>query len=41
LYEFTPHIHWDAVSRVIFVSQAMRQKFVDLHPQHAEKSRVV
>lgn len=41
LYEFTPHIQWDYVDRVIFVSQAMRQKFVNLYPQQAEKTRVV
>jgi glycosyltransferase involved in cell wall biosynthesis len=41
LYEFAPHIHWDTVDRVILVSQAMQQRFIELFPDQTEKTRVV
>jgi glycosyltransferase involved in cell wall biosynthesis len=41
LYEFAPHICWDAVDRVILVSRAMQQRFTELFPDQKEKTRVV
>jgi glycosyltransferase involved in cell wall biosynthesis len=41
LYDWAPKINWDHVDRVILVSEAMRQKFIDLYPDHAHKTRVI
>lgn len=41
LFPHAPHIRWESVDRIILVSQAMQQKFVDLFPEQAEKTRVV
>jgi glycosyltransferase involved in cell wall biosynthesis len=41
LYEFAPHICWEAVDRIILVSQAMQQRFIELFPDQKEKTRVV
>jgi glycosyltransferase involved in cell wall biosynthesis len=41
LYEWAPKILWEAVDKIIFVSQAMQKRFVDLYPDHAQKTTVV
>jgi glycosyltransferase involved in cell wall biosynthesis len=41
LYQWAPKINWDVVDKVILVSQAMRDKFVDLYPDHIHKTEVV
>jgi glycosyltransferase involved in cell wall biosynthesis len=41
LYEFAPHICWDAVDRIILVSQAMQQRFIELFPDQKAKTRVI
>ena len=34
-------INWDHVDKVILVSQSMRQRFSDLYPDHAHKTKVI
>jgi glycosyltransferase involved in cell wall biosynthesis len=41
LYAWGPRIQWDAVDRVILVSQAMRNNFIEEYPAHAGKTIVV
>jgi glycosyltransferase involved in cell wall biosynthesis len=41
LYEWAPKINWAAVDKVILVSRAMQQKFVDQYPNCAEKTQVI
>lgn len=41
LYAWAPKVNWDHVDRIIFVSQAMRDKFVHDYPAHASKTEVV
>ncbi len=41
LYQYAPHITWDAVSHVILISNAMQQRFCELFPDQAHKSRVI
>lgn len=41
LYRWAPEINWDFVDRVILVSEAMRQKFGDLYPDHFCKTEVI
>lgn len=43
-YEITfwaPKVNWNQVDKVILVSRAMQQKFVQLFPDHAQKTAVV
>lgn len=41
LYYWAPQVNWANVDRVILVSEAMRQKFCDLYPDHAHKTTVI
>ena len=41
LYEWAPKINWDAVDKVILVSQAMQRRFVENFPEHAHKTEVI
>ena len=41
LYEWAPKINWDAVDKIILVSQAMRDKFIDCFPECAHKTEVI
>jgi len=41
LYEWAPKINWDAVDKIILVSQAMRNKFIDYYPDCTHKTVVV
>ncbi|RPI29584.1 MAG: glycosyltransferase [Acidobacteria bacterium] len=41
LFEYAPHINWGAVTKVILVSEAMRQRFVALYPDCAGKAEVI
>lgn len=41
LYAWAPKVNWDHVDKIILVSQAMREKFNDLYPDHAHKTEVV
>ncbi|MEN6537582.1 MAG: glycosyltransferase family 4 protein [Bryobacteraceae bacterium] len=41
LFGFANQIRWDAVSRVVLVSEAMRRKFVGRFPEQSAKTEVV
>jgi glycosyltransferase involved in cell wall biosynthesis len=41
LFEFAPHINWTKIERIILVSQAMREKFIHIYPDQANKTEVV
>jgi glycosyltransferase involved in cell wall biosynthesis len=41
LYQWAPKINWDTVDKVILVSEAMREIFVEQYPSHAHKTEVV
>jgi glycosyltransferase involved in cell wall biosynthesis len=41
LYAWAPQVNWANVDRVILVSEAMRQKFCALYPDHAHKTIVI
>lgn len=41
LYHHAQWVNWDAVTKIILVSQAMRRKFIDLHPAQAAKTVVL
>ncbi len=41
LFAWAPQIEWQVVDRVILVSEAMRQRFIDYYPAHAHKAVVV
>jgi glycosyltransferase involved in cell wall biosynthesis len=41
LFKFGPYIDWSRIDRVLLVSKAMQQKFVDLYPHHANKTVVI
>jgi glycosyltransferase involved in cell wall biosynthesis len=41
LYDWAPKINWEAVDKIILVSQTMQSRFCELYPQHAAKSEVV
>lgn len=41
LYEWAPQVNWDAVDKVILVSSAMREMFVQQYPQQAHKTEVI
>jgi len=41
LFEWAPKINWAHVDRIIFVSNAMKQMFLDLYPQYENKTRVI
>lgn len=41
LYEYAPHVQWDTVDRIIFVSRAMERRFAALYPDQAAKTQVV
>jgi glycosyltransferase involved in cell wall biosynthesis len=41
LYEFADHIRWTGIARTILVSQAMREKFINLYPAQVSNSEVV
>lgn len=43
-YEVTfwaPKINWDHVDKIIFVSEAIQQKFIEFYPAHAHKTEVI
>ncbi len=41
LADWAPRIHWDHVDKVIFVSEAIRRRFIDQYPAHAGKAVLV
>lgn len=41
LYDFAPRIHWETVSRVVLVSQAMQRHFSQAYTASADKSIVI
>jgi glycosyltransferase involved in cell wall biosynthesis len=41
MYQWADKINWDAVDRVIVVSQAKLHEFTELFPQHAHKALVI
>jgi glycosyltransferase involved in cell wall biosynthesis len=41
LYKFGAYIDWSKIDRVLFVSNAMQQKFIDLYPDHEYKTKVI
>ena len=41
LFKFGPNIDWSRIDRILLVSNAMQQKFIDLYPDQAHKSKVV
>jgi glycosyltransferase involved in cell wall biosynthesis len=41
LYDWAPKVNWNKVNKIILVSHAMRQMFVDLYPEHKHKTEVV
>lgn len=41
LFDWAPQVEWNVVDRIILVSEAMRQRFVELYPAHASKTVVV
>jgi glycosyltransferase involved in cell wall biosynthesis len=41
LYEWAPRINWEAVDKIILVSQTMQRFFSELYPKHAAKTEVV
>jgi glycosyltransferase involved in cell wall biosynthesis len=41
LFEWAPRVRWEAVSRIVLVSEAMRRRFCDAYPQHSHKTTVV
>ncbi len=41
LFDYAPHIRWDAVERIVLVSEAMRRHFCQRFPDAAAKTRVV
>ncbi len=41
LYAWAPKVNWDSVDKVILVSEAMRQKFGELYPDHLHKVKVI
>lgn len=41
LFEWAPKINWDAVDKVILVSQTMQKRFCELYPHQADKTCVV
>jgi glycosyltransferase involved in cell wall biosynthesis len=40
MYQWANHINWDAVDKVILVSKAMQEEFVERFPEHSFKSVV-
>lgn len=41
LYDVAPHIRWEAVDRIVLVSEAMRRRFLELFSQYEARTRVV
>jgi len=41
LFQWADKVKWEAVDKVIFLTKAMQQKFISLHPEHANKTAVV
>jgi len=41
LYEWAPKINWDKVDKIIFISEAIRSKFISLYPEQASKTALV
>jgi glycosyltransferase involved in cell wall biosynthesis len=41
LFDWAPKVNWDAVDRVILVSQAMQEMFCDRYPQQRNKTVVI
>jgi glycosyltransferase involved in cell wall biosynthesis len=41
LLDWGPKINWDAVDKIILVSEAMRRRFYDLYPSQVSKTEVV
>jgi glycosyltransferase involved in cell wall biosynthesis len=41
MYQWADRINWDVVDKVILVSKAMQQEFIDRFPQHAAKTFAV
>ncbi len=41
LFDWAPKINWDTVDKIIFVSNAMKQMFSDIYPNHAPKAEVI
>jgi glycosyltransferase involved in cell wall biosynthesis len=41
LYSYAPDVNWQAVDRVILLSEAMRKRFVELYPDCGDKTEVV
>jgi len=41
LHEWAPKINWDAVDKIILISNAMQRQFVTLYPEQAHKTEVV
>ncbi len=41
LYEWAPKVNWEVVDSVVFVSQAMRSRFVELYPEQSHKTEVI
>ncbi len=41
IYAWAPQVNWAHVDRVILVSEAMRQKFCAIYPEHAHKTIVI
>lgn len=41
LFDWAPRIQWPVVDRVILVSEAMRQRFMEYYPEQAHKTVVV
>jgi glycosyltransferase involved in cell wall biosynthesis len=41
LFDWAPKINWEAIDKVILVSKAMQRKFIDIFPEHADKTGVI
>lgn len=41
LYEWAPLVNWRNVDKIIFISRAMQQKFIEIYPEVADKTIVI
>jgi glycosyltransferase involved in cell wall biosynthesis len=41
LFDWAPRINWDAVGKIILVSEVMQKKYIDLYPKQASKTIVI